>query len=91
MSVFISNLDDFIAPSQACVNPILNDKKKPERESVNSRIAIQNDFSVTDFDIPAVEPDLIKSKVSSSHNITATVSLNDCLACRYRKKILVYS
>ena len=26
MSVFVNNLDDFIAPSQACVNPLVKDK-----------------------------------------------------------------
>jgi hypothetical protein len=26
MSIFVSNLDDFIAPSQACVNPLVSSK-----------------------------------------------------------------
>jgi len=82
MSVFISNLDDFIAPSQACINPIANDFKKTDSVS-GSKIAIQNDFSATDFDFPTTQPNLIKSKESQSRGITATVSLNDCLACRF--------
>ena len=36
MSVFVNNLDDFIAPSQACVNPLVNSKL--DNEITNNKI-----------------------------------------------------
>ena len=103
MSVFISNLDDFIAPSQACVNPLVNGSKKNDDKDTEKRkisgkravIALENDYSISEFtssidtDIQnsSKKPDLIKGvftegKVGSETKTVATVSLNDCLACR---------
>ena len=72
MSVFITNVDDFIAPSQACINPfVLTRNKEPEVESkapanlggskVVSRIVLETDFSTTDFEAK-VHADLLRSK-----------------------------
>ena len=78
-SVVLGNLDDFIAPSQACVNPIFTQPKDGESAAATqigvAKISIESD----DVLAPAttVKPDLIKS---SSGN-TAQVSLSDCLAC----------
>jgi hypothetical protein len=97
MSVFLNNLDDFIAPSQACINPLVLNKAKtaapaPQRPSSSGggKIVLQTDFSVTEFDglakrpLPVPEttaPDLIKTKVGAHNQKVASVSLNDCLAC----------
>ncbi len=94
MSVFVTNLDDFIGPSQACVNPFVTAKINPQQASAGmgggsggggeGKITIQADFSSYEF-MPVVQPDLIRVKASSSSATTtkvATVSLNDCLACR---------
>ena len=83
-SVVLGNLDDFIAPSQACVNPIFTQSKNPQGNAANvpqqrrpgvAQITIESDDL---FAGPAtMKPDLIKSSL----NNTAQVSLSDCLAC----------
>jgi hypothetical protein len=95
MSVFLNNLDDFIIPSQSCVNPFIasiskEDIKADEDLGTNNKsrkltLSLQNDFSSTKFELPqpVIEPNLIKSKSGASNQKVATVSLNDCLACRY--------
>ena len=99
-SVFLNNLDDFIAPSQACVNPLVSSKLQPmvvssqegggpgAAASRGPRVVLMNDASTSDFDasvprpIASLQPSLIKTKVTDAKRV-ATVSLNDCLACRY--------
>ena len=88
MSVFLSNLDDFIAPSQACINPfVLNRKLDIDVKPGPSKIVLQSDFSSSEYERPKqpsiIQPDLIKSKASTSlkGQKVAAVSLNDCLAC----------
>ena len=100
MSVFLNNLDDFIAPSQACINPLVLNKPKPtatssdtNTTSSSAKIVLQTDFSVSEFDglvgskrqiLPhAQAPDLIKTKMGTQNQKVASVSLNDCLACRF--------
>jgi hypothetical protein len=83
-SVFLSNLDDFIAPSQACVNPLVSSKLEASSDAVQSssaKLVITNDYSKTEFDSVPIKPNLINTKTSSSKKV-ASVSLNDCLACR---------
>ena len=80
MSVFLSNLDDFIAPSQACVNPFVQQPLEGGKSS-SKRLQLTDDYSLTEYEV--VKPDLIKTKeakVNPSAKV-ATVSLNDCLAC----------
>jgi iron only hydrogenase large subunit-like protein len=88
MSVFLNNLDDFIAPSQACINPfVLNRKPDSESKPASMKITLKSDFSSTEYETPKAnlirEPDLIKTRVStaSKGQKVAAVSLNDCLAC----------
>lgn len=86
MSVFLNNLDDFIAPSQACINPfVLNKKSDLDSKPASIKITLKSDFSSTEFETPKVnrEPDLIKTRLStaSKGQKVAAVSLNDCLAC----------
>ena len=109
MSVFLNNLDDFIAPSQACVNPFVIARNNNESQSASVaplpetlaspthigsnikssapngiKISLQMDHSIAgEFEAPVVRPNLINMKQSSTGDIkVATVSLNDCLACR---------
>jgi hypothetical protein len=95
MSVFVNNLDDFIIPSQACVNPLVASKREEaqaqeEKKQKTSnakagvaKISLQSDFSVSEYDVE-VQPNLIKSRGGGAGAVerVATVSLNDCLACR---------
>lgn len=87
MSVFISNLDDFISPGQACVNPIALGKAAKDGEG---KVKL-GEAQTLEYDVP-VEPllkgeaNLIKKRApvgstSSSSAKVATISLNDCLAC----------
>ena len=100
MSVFLNNVDDFIAPSQACVNPLVLQKtstsstttttnqdsvtKKGTTTAGGSKNVLSIDSTQSEFEsIKEVKPDLIKTSSSSSSGAkVATVSLNDCLACR---------
>ncbi len=96
MSVFISNLDDFISPGQACVNPLVlgkgsgngNEKEAGEegaKESVKIDIGRSLEYEPLVPPVLAGEANLIKRTQSSSSSESsakvATVSLNDCLAC----------
>ena len=93
MSVFVNNLDDFIIPSQACVNPLVASKReealqeeKKQKTAASSKagiakISLQSDFSVSEYDTE-VKPNLIKPSAGRLSEKVATVSLNDCLACR---------
>lgn len=84
-SVFLSNLDDFIAPSQACVNPLVSGKLDSSVDvgttEKSAKVTISNDYSRTEFERAEVKPNLINTKVSSAKKV-ASISLNDCLACR---------
>lgn len=84
-SVFLSNLDDFIAPSQACINPLVASKldtsNEPAPTTKSAKITLSTDFSKTDFDEGIVQPNLIKMRSLGAKKVAA-VSLNDCLACR---------
>eukprot|EP00752_Nemacystus_decipiens_P011686 g10371.t1 len=91
-SVFLGDLDDFIAPGQACINPLFttaDDAKAsaaraPETSSGSNGGAAMV-LELEDDGVPldamaveeAVKPDLIKA----SNTQTAKVSLDDCLAC----------
>jgi hypothetical protein len=88
MSVLLNNIDDFIVPSQACINPLI--EKKPEDIKVQSsstkKLTLTVDATQSDFEIEnkLMKPNLIQLKNSSSSTKkVASISLNDCLACRY--------
>ena len=84
-NVFLGDLNDFIEPSQACVNPLFKtpvtdaDKAVADKSDKSGLAKIQLDSSI--FDeleyVPPVKPNLIKQDA----NQKATVSLADCLAC----------
>lgn len=87
-SVFLNNLDDFIAPSQSCVNPLVSSKLEETKEATkqsrkHGRVTIETEYAFDDAVEPSFEADLIKPKFGQieSGKKTATVSLNDCLAC----------
>eukprot|EP00514_Thraustochytrium_sp_LLF1b_P006133 CAMPEP_0184519922 /NCGR_PEP_ID=MMETSP0198_2-20121128/6888_1 /TAXON_ID=1112570 /ORGANISM="Thraustochytrium sp., Strain LLF1b" /LENGTH=568 /DNA_ID=CAMNT_0026910477 /DNA_START=115 /DNA_END=1821 /DNA_ORIENTATION=- len=88
-SVMLGDLNDFISPSQACVNPIFakgdDTSASPKAEDPSSvglpkiGLALENDLgqplaAAEAFKAP---PNLIKT----SEEKTAKVSLSDCLAC----------
>lgn len=82
----LTDLDDFLGPSQECVKMILpsanatgTDSSKPS--SVTAKVTLDQDMD-DDWKISSdpghdIKPDLIKPTSS----LTAKVSLADCLAC----------
>lgn len=84
LSVFLADLDgDWIAPSQACVNPIFSDNPvSPEKNSGAQKkklsLALED---VVEPAEPSMRPDLIRTATGASGEKKAQVSLNDCLAC----------
>ena len=65
MSVFISNLDDYISPGQACVNPVALGKAAKDGES---KVKLGEEHTI-EYEVP-VEPllkgeaNLIKNKAT---------------------------
>ena len=86
MSVFLSNLDDFITPGQACVNPLVNAKIASSSSSSGARITLETDVSTTELErtVTSQRPNLIGARAAAGggdHAKVASVTLNDCLAC----------
>lgn len=102
-SVFIGDLDDFITPSQACVNPIFAgtaNQAQPTQaqgqqgdgagDQGRAKVTLaaswmeEGGVAVEAAPVAPVRPDLIKVKAGQGQGApaAATVSLNDCLACR---------
>lgn len=90
-SVFIGDLDDIIGPSQACVNPIFagesttlqqNGAPAEAADKGKAKLTLQASWMEADDSSTNTRPDLIKTQGPGS---AATVSLNDCLACRYAR------
>lgn len=89
-SVFLGDLDDVIGPSQACVNPIFatDTSTPPSQRSAapengdkgRAQVTVEAAWMDVEEAGGAVKPDLIKATGPGS---AASVSLNDCLACRY--------
>lgn len=72
--VFLSEVDDYLAPSQACVNPLFSDKKEEERTNQENSNGLQirtrrrRPLNTT-AKVPEVPRDPVKASIS------------DCLAC----------
>jgi hypothetical protein len=89
-SVFIGDLDDIIGPSQSCVNPIFAGESTNKTQDGSpaeaaadrgkAKLTLEASWMEADDASTTIRPDLIKTKGPGS---AATVSLNDCLACRY--------
>lgn len=82
--MIINDLDDFILPSQVCVNPLV------ATAPGSSGGAVRLDIDAPDLSSLAYEADItpnkpgigvIKTTAKDDVKI-ATISLSDCLACR---------
>lgn len=80
-SVFLGDLDDYIQPSQACVNPLFTPATSTNNAPAGvAKIALETELSADDWGMPApaaVRPSIIRTSVQEK----ATISLDDCLAC----------
>ena len=87
-SVFISNVDDYLAPSQACVNPLFSDSVNQHKEKANSvdNYSVATATAKVTVIIPRRKlgqrgkRSLIPIAIVSKPEI-AKVSIADCLAC----------
>eukprot|EP00644_Phytophthora_capsici_P000984 jgi/Phyca11/19046/fgenesh1_pg.PHYCAscaffold_43_\ len=79
-SVFLGDLNDYIQPSQACVNPLFTSDKPSGDAQPNglAKITLETELSAADFAVPQpVKPNIIRTTTQEK----ATISLDDCLAC----------
>ncbi|KAL7686589.1 putative Iron hydrogenase, small subunit, Iron hydrogenase, large subunit [Plasmopara halstedii] len=77
-SVFLGDLDDYIQPSQACVNPLFTSDKGNSTTDGVTTIKLETELS--DVDLVAPQPSKANI-IRTSANEKATISLDDCLAC----------
>ena len=75
MSVFLTNLEDFIAPSQACVVIANDPSSSSSRTGPSQKIVL--DLASEDYKVEE-KFNIIKPTAAK----VAKVTLNDCLACR---------
>ncbi|KAG7401811.1 hypothetical protein PHYBOEH_010274 [Phytophthora boehmeriae] len=82
-SVFLGDLDDYIQPSQACVNPLFTSDAaatngSSQQQNGLAKITLQTELSADDFAVPQpLKPNIIRTTTQEK----ATISLDDCLAC----------
>ncbi|GBE81084.1 Cytosolic Fe-S cluster assembly factor NAR1 [Sparassis crispa] len=72
----LTDLNDFITPSQACIKPVEQTNKVAPPEHAAASTQIQIDSSGTYYEVSAHDSTSAGNKLQ-----TAEVSLNDCLAC----------
>ncbi|TFL04517.1 iron hydrogenase [Pterulicium gracile] len=90
----LTDLNDFITPSQTCIKPVEELNKPEEKEAGGAETEIQIDASGMYYEVPApgaekdpaaapAEVDLITpiKKETGKKLVQAEVSLADCLAC----------
>ena len=70
-SLKLTNLDDFISPSQACVKPLIGTSDASKAEGAAVSISLEDDGSYVQIHSSGTKTTLSK----------AEISLNDCLAC----------
>jgi hypothetical protein len=89
-SVFISNVDDYLAPSQACVNPMFaestNQKKDEKKEEPTT--TKQNEFEYEGAVVVPRKRRVVRKRMLETApsiipipSTPAKVSMADCLAC----------
>lgn len=77
-AVLLGDLNDFIAPSQACVNPIfVGANSQDDKKNAKIQLSFEGDPVYGNSSVQA-SAKLIKKDKSTN---AATVSLSDCLAC----------
>jgi len=74
----LTDLNDFITPSQACIKPVEQTNKADVKDPGAALTEIQVDSKGSYYEVSADEP---TSKQTGRKLETAQISLNDCLAC----------
>ncbi|WVO12522.1 cytosolic Fe-S cluster assembly factor NAR1 [Cryptococcus depauperatus] len=77
----ITDLDDFLTPSQACIIPIRNSKQSEEKEG-QTDIQIDSDNNYYEVSLfPTINNGPEAASTSKKVLEKAEINLNDCLAC----------
>lgn len=83
-SVFLGDLNDYIQPSQACVNPLFT-TSSTDAASVSgggtAKITLETELSSDDWSMGPTPTVVKPSIIRTSAQEKATISLDDCLAC----------
>ncbi|PCH43748.1 iron hydrogenase [Wolfiporia cocos MD-104 SS10] len=74
----LTDLNDFITPSQACIKPVEQSNKVDVKDAGSAATQIQVDSSGSYYEVSANGS---APAASSTKLETAQISLNDCLAC----------
>lgn len=85
----MTDLNDFISPSQACIKPVEQTDKKPEEKYVGAKTEIVVDSSGSYYEVAsegAVQLNNTSAQIDNEASTgtkleQAQISLNDCLAC----------
>ncbi|EMD37926.1 hypothetical protein CERSUDRAFT_123742 [Gelatoporia subvermispora B] len=73
----LTDLNDFITPSQACIKPVEQSNPAPVHDPGAALTQIQVDSTGSYYEVSAVG----RTDVDAKKLQTAEISLNDCLAC----------
>ncbi|KAI0633266.1 iron hydrogenase [Trametes polyzona] len=78
----LSDLNDFITPSQACIKPVEQTNKPEPQDAGAAATQIQVDSTGSYYEVSANGPNAGQSGQGTKQKLTtAEISLNDCLAC----------
>ncbi|KAG5342995.1 hypothetical protein C0989_005946 [Termitomyces sp. Mn162] len=78
----LTDLNDFITPSQACIKPVTQvNSKGPEKDPGAAATAIQLDRSGAYYEVTQDGKDVAPAPASMKKLEQAQINLNDCLAC----------
>ncbi|KAH9858613.1 iron hydrogenase [Lenzites betulinus] len=78
----LTDLNDFITPSQACIKPVEQTNKPEPQDAGAAATQIQVDSSGSYYEVSGAGTSTTESApVAKQKLTTAEISLNDCLAC----------
>ncbi|RDX50040.1 hypothetical protein OH76DRAFT_477495 [Lentinus brumalis] len=78
----LTDLNDFITPSQACIKPVEQTNKPDPLDPGAAATQIQVDSSGLYYEVAANGTTAQPAGETKQKLATAEISLNDCLACR---------
>ncbi|KAI1796396.1 iron hydrogenase [Ganoderma leucocontextum] len=77
----LTDLNDFITPSQACIKPVEHANKPEPLDAGAAATQIQVDSSGSYYEVSANGSAAAREGATKQKLTTAEISLNDCLAC----------
>ena len=80
--LMIGDLNDFILPAQACINPFVGLANSQGGGTVKISADATSDLSQLEYESDKPGANVIKAKTKDNIKV-ASISLTDCLACRF--------